>query len=277
MSRADSPLPVSWIHTAVPVASCAQKPLIGTRPAVVRWTSASVVRSRSVFDAACSGYHQVSPSSLLDLGQVEMLETAGDEMLQQLREELFARLWAVHAINPSSSTDGTQAETVARVELVATRWSTLLRDPDPAVRRRANCALQRILWPAFSAPADEWWTTPLGTVLAAIRADGSRTLTPDCVSGEQRTTRELIARRPCARGRARMGAGGSRKRWPVRGRDRALTWGFVVRSQGSGRPFPNPDAAVGHRPASAPSVRSVSAPTVGSRRSSRRWPGRRHP
>jgi hypothetical protein len=122
-----------------------------------------------------------------------MLETAGDEVLQQLREELLARLWAMHAINPSSSTDGLQADTVARLDLVAARWSRLLRDPDPAARRRADSALQRILWPAFSAPADEWWTTPLGTVLAAIRAGVSSPLYRDGGPCEQRPTKDLAA------------------------------------------------------------------------------------
>src|SRR5215207_11755975 len=122
-----------------------------------------------------------------------MLETTGDEVLQQLREELLARLWAMHAISPSWSSDGLPADTVARLELVATRWSRLLRDPDPAARRRADRALQRILWPAFSAPADEWWTTPLGIVLAAIRAGGPSTLTDAGVSCEQRLTKDLIA------------------------------------------------------------------------------------
>jgi hypothetical protein len=122
-----------------------------------------------------------------------MLETAGDEVLQQLREELLARLWAMHVIFPSSSTDGLPSDAVARLELVATRWSRLLRDPDPAVRRRADCALQRVLWPAFSAPADEWWTTPLGTVLAAIRPGGSSALTHDGGPREQRPVKDLVA------------------------------------------------------------------------------------
>ena len=99
----------------------------------------------------------------------------------------------MHAINPSSSTDGLQAGTVARLEVAATRWSRLLRDPDPEARRRADCALQRILWPAFSAPADEWWTTPLGTVLAAIRAGRSSTVNHDDGPLEQRRTTDLIA------------------------------------------------------------------------------------
>jgi hypothetical protein len=100
----------------------------------------------------------------------------------------------MHAIDPGHATDIMQAGTVARLELVATRWSTLLRDPDPESRRRAGSALQRILWPAFSAPADEWWTTPLGQVLSAMRAGGSSMPAHDDGPRRHHLSRDLIAR-----------------------------------------------------------------------------------
>jgi hypothetical protein len=122
-----------------------------------------------------------------------MVQPTGDAVLQQLREELLARLWAMHAISPSPLTGVTRADTVARVGLVAARWSTLLRDPDPANRRRAASALERILWPAFSAPADEWWTTPLGDALAAIRNGASSAPTRDVTPHGDRRARDLVA------------------------------------------------------------------------------------
>src|SRR5829696_3960222 len=121
-----------------------------------------------------------------------MVQPTGDAVLQQLREELLARLWAMHAISPVSLTGVTQADTVARVEVVAARWSTLLRHPDPANQQRAASALERILWPAFSAPADEWWTTPLGGALAAIRTGRSCTLTADVTPHRHQPTRDLV-------------------------------------------------------------------------------------
>jgi hypothetical protein len=122
-----------------------------------------------------------------------MVQPTGDAVLQQLREELLARLWAMHAISPVPLTGVTQADTVARVEVVAARWSTLLRHPDPANRQRAASALERILWPAFSAPADEWWTTPLGGALAAIRTGRSSTPTRDVTPYGDRRASDLVA------------------------------------------------------------------------------------
>ena len=122
-----------------------------------------------------------------------MVQPTRDAVLQQLREELLARLWAMHAISPSPLTGVTHADTVARLEVVAVRWSTMLRDPDPANRRRAAAALERILWPAFSAPADEWWTTPLGDALAAIRTDRSSAPTRDVTPHGDCRARDLVA------------------------------------------------------------------------------------
>ena len=103
-----------------------------------------------------------------------MDETLGDLALQQLREELLARLWAMHTISPTTVTGAARREGALRVDVIADTWWRMLRDPDPAARQRAASLIERILWPAFSSPADEWWTTPLGAVLSTVRSNASR-------------------------------------------------------------------------------------------------------
>ena len=146
-----------------------------------------------MFGVVCSGYPLPLSRCFETPSEVEMVQPTGDAVLQQLREELLARLWAMHAISPNPLTGLGQAEAVARVELVAARWSTLLGDPDPANRQRAGSALERILWPAFSAPADEWWTTPLGDALAAIRTGRSSAPARDVTEHGHRRAGDLVA------------------------------------------------------------------------------------
>ena len=91
--------------------------------------------------------------------------TRGDSVQEQLREELLARVWAVHPVSPRGLADVFARDYVARVDEASARWSSMLRDPSPTARRKAASTLQRTLWPTFR-PAEEWWTTPLGELLS---------------------------------------------------------------------------------------------------------------
>ena len=91
-----------------------------------------------------------------------------DAVRQQLRDELLARAWAVHCLNPRRDDDDMRRQTVDWVDAAADRWWSQLGDDEPATRCRAASSLQRILWPTC-APMDEWWATPLGAALRTIR------------------------------------------------------------------------------------------------------------
>ena len=108
-----------------------------------------------------------------------MDETLDQLALQQLREELLARLWAMHTISPTNLSGAVPPDTTQRADAAARRWWHMLRDPDPAARREAGSVIERVLWPAFSAPADEWWTTPLAAALLALRPGTASTATAD--------------------------------------------------------------------------------------------------
>jgi hypothetical protein len=92
----------------------------------------------------------------------------GGAVRRQLREELLARAWAMHSLNPGPADNGAQRQTVARVEASGACWWAQLCDPNPTARRHAASLLERILWPTFR-PVEEWWTTPLGEALLACR------------------------------------------------------------------------------------------------------------
>src|SRR4051812_23357674 len=100
-----------------------------------------------------------------------MEDALGDLALQQLREELLARLWAMHTISPTTVTGPARQESARRVDAVANGWWRMLCDSDPTARRRAASLIERVLWPAFSSPANEWWTTPLGAALSTVHAE----------------------------------------------------------------------------------------------------------
>jgi hypothetical protein len=112
--------------------------------------------------------------------------------LQQLREELLARLWAMHAISPATVAGAAEREGAQRVDVVAATWWRMLCDPDPTARRRAASLIERILWPAFSSPADEWWTTPLGAALSTVRSELVSAPTAGVMSTHRLTTARLV-------------------------------------------------------------------------------------
>ena len=127
---------------------------------------------------------------------------------EQLREELAARAWAMARVSVTGLVDRPECEVVASLDAVAIRWSALLDDPSAMTRRRAAAALERLLWPTFR-PADEWWGTPLGEVLAAARPGMPRVVAAApsdvrrCEASVQRgrvrgevAARELVVARP---------------------------------------------------------------------------------
>jgi hypothetical protein len=60
-----------------------------------------------------------------------MEETHGAPWLQQLREELLARLWAMQTISPSTLTGTVRRETAQHLDAASDRWWRMLRDADP--------------------------------------------------------------------------------------------------------------------------------------------------
>jgi hypothetical protein len=120
-----------------------------------------------------------------------MDETHGAPGLQQLREELLARLWAMQTISPSTLTGTVRRETAQHLDAASDRWWRMLRDADPTTRRQAAAIIERILWPAFSCPADEWWTTPLGAALWAVRAEHATSSTADVMPNRRLNTPAL--------------------------------------------------------------------------------------
>jgi hypothetical protein len=94
----------------------------------------------------------------------------GFAVRQQLREELLARAWAVDSLDHGAADAGGHARIVGRLEATAGRWWALLCDVRPSARRETAAHLQRLLWPTFG-PTAEWWSTPLGVALLAIRPE----------------------------------------------------------------------------------------------------------
>jgi hypothetical protein len=109
----------------------------------------------------------------------------GASMREQLREELLARAWAMHATDVRAAT--VAPDVAAWIDRAVACWSAMLGDPNPTAQRTAATRLQQVLWPTFR-PADEWWTTPLGEALLAADPS-SRPASPRwCVGGSDTTT-----------------------------------------------------------------------------------------
>jgi len=88
-----------------------------------------------------------------------------DPAIEQLYDELFARIVAIADIVPSSRVTIGPLATHRELVAVASQAVTSLRsrcDPDAAEQ------LIRGLWPTNTAPhaGHPWWSTPLGRILA---------------------------------------------------------------------------------------------------------------
>jgi hypothetical protein len=109
--------------------------------------------------------------------EVEMQHAPDDQQVvaEQLREELLARTWAVHAFLSTRDIDVGDPVIVESVDTASALWARMLFDQVPESRRRAASSLRRILWPAFGIPRDEWWSTPVGEAIrgAATSRRGS--------------------------------------------------------------------------------------------------------
>jgi hypothetical protein len=118
--------------------------------------------------------------------EVEMHHALIEEAIvaDQLRQEFLARAWAVNAFVAPPDIDVGDPDVAPDVGPAAAQWSRALCSPAADARDRAASALRGLLWPAFSAPHAEWWTTPLGEAIRRAsqpRHDGACRSEPELV------------------------------------------------------------------------------------------------
>ena len=92
---------------------------------------------------------------------------------EQLYDEILARTWSLHQLDPRLGGDVDAAAVRASAAATAVRVvSRLLEDPASQERRW----LTVLLWSGSAPPdvSDGWWSTPLGCVLRPLRFPSSR-------------------------------------------------------------------------------------------------------
>ena len=86
-----------------------------------------------------------------------------DAAVEQLYDELMARIWAIHDILGTAGADVTRADVAARLAAVALTHVRNLSTGGV----QAEIALSALLWPSGARPieTDPWWSTPLGHLI----------------------------------------------------------------------------------------------------------------
>ena len=92
---------------------------------------------------------------------------------EQLYDEILARTWALHQLDPSLGVDVDATAVRARAAACAVRIVGRLAE-DPASEEQRWLSV--LLWSGSAPPgvSDGWWSTPLGCLLRPLQFSPSR-------------------------------------------------------------------------------------------------------